>query len=229
MKQILFLILIIFNCSSVSKESIVKPKPIYESLSNIKITKTCSEMLKNLGQDSVKFNYTEFRISCARSENFNPNYSNGTTRSEIETLIEKKEYEKAFIGIRKFLIHDPADIMAYIYMEEIYFKIGKPDMADFFHFIAVNLIDSIIQSGDGTNQNKAFYMISVKEEYSFINLMGFKNLERYTTTDSNGQSYDVFTLENIKTGKKHLVYFNITESFLMMNRMMNKKKDVLKL
>jgi hypothetical protein len=72
---------------------------------------------------------------------------------------------------------------------------------------------SVHESGFGTNFRTAYFVISLDEEYQFLNffgvVQGFEYRGNRRTVDHEGHLFDVFEVHWLKTGQVGEIYFNI--------------------
>jgi hypothetical protein len=221
LRLILFVLINILlqNCrTTMSNDSITGKPRNQRKVSEIQTEKTCMDLRENLLNKPNEVDFFELRIICAREKTFNPNYSNSKTRTEVVNIINARKYDEALEKVKYFFINDPVDIMAHAFADSIFEANKQESLSRFHRFMVNNLLYSIVSSGDGTSPAKAYYMISVKEEYNFLDILGFEIVKRLPTIQESGHYYDVFQVKHPKTGNIHTVYFNIDESFAFTQR-----------
>ena len=79
--------------------------------------------------------------------------------------------------------------------------------AAFHKSVLLGLLNAIQNSGDGMTAKTAFTAITINEEYTFMNIMGYKHSSQ-SLQHIDGHSFDVFEAVDSKNQKVKL-YFNI--------------------
>jgi hypothetical protein len=215
-KLILFLFILSINCKSNSNKSeVLKNKNFRTPLNIVFQNNSCAFLKKNLQQDPDSIDYLEFRYTCSKDKNYNPNYSNSKTREELFQLLEESKYDKVLTKLNDFFKADYSDITSHLIATIVYGKKEKEELVNFHNKVARGLINSILQSGDGSLQNP-FYVISVKEEYNFLDAMNVHIEERLPSKYLEDEIIDIFEIEDNKSKTKmkvHFILINVKELY----------------
>ena len=119
-----------------------------------------------------------------------------------------KQYDKALQHAQLILDKEFVDIDAHHISRIVYKEMGNLRQQDFHQFVTKGLIESILDSGDGKSPETAYLVISVKEEYVILSVLGFK-LEKQSLAGSKGHSYDKMEVKNPRTQEAAIIYFNV--------------------
>jgi len=120
----------------------------------------------------------------------------------------EKQYDKALQHAQLILDKEFVDIDAHHISRLIYREMGNLKQQDFHHFVTKGLIDSILDSGDGKSAETAYQVISVREEYIILSVLGLK-LEKQGLMGSKGHSYDKMEVKNPRTQETAIIFFNV--------------------
>ena len=211
----LFLILFIYCKSNSNKSEILKNRNFRTPLNTVFQNNSCSFLKSNLLQDPDNIDFLEFRYTCSKDKNYNPNYSNSKTREELFQLLDESKYDKVLIKLNEFFKADYSEITAHLIATIIYGKKEKEELVNFHNKVARGLINSILQSGDGSIQNP-FFVISVKEEYNFLDAMNVRIEERLPSKYLDDEIIDIFAIEDNKNKTKmkvHFILINVKELY----------------
>ena len=120
----------------------------------------------------------------------------------------ENQYEKALQHAHLILSKEFIDIDAHHISRIISKEMGNLKQHDFHHFVTKGLIDSILDSGDGISPETAYVVISVREEYIILSVLGLK-LEKQGLMALKGHSYDKMEVKNLRTQETATIYFNV--------------------
>lgn len=153
--------------------------------------------------------HRELRLEYAKSKEFNP-YSMEVAKilEKVQELHSKKDYDAAIQEAEKGLKIDRYNILMLVTLAAVHREKGELEKASQTRQQWISLVDSIIKDRDGMSFEQAYEVISVKEEYAVLRILGLTNLEQ-SLEEHQGSSFDVLTVESKKSGKKFKLYFNI--------------------
>jgi hypothetical protein len=86
------------------------------------------------------------------------------------------------------------------------------ERAAFHRAVFRGLVDSIIGSGDGKSTKTAMVVISVREEYVVLRVLGLTPYKQRVLHEG-GRDYDVMEVKDKKTGESVTRYFDVTIPF----------------
>lgn len=110
-------------------------------------------------------------------KNYNP-YGRPDEMKEIRKILEKDdlsadEYKDLIKLSQKVLDEYPFDLDGVLYMTISNDKLGESDIATVWQDKYRKLIDTILSSGDGISEKTAMHVITTKDEYIIIQILGF--------------------------------------------------------
>lgn len=100
------------------------------------------------------------------------------------------------------------DIDAHMIADQCYRRMGWTASADLHRAISLGLLRSIQQSGDGKSPATAYVVITLSEEYSLLDALGYR-LSRQSMIKSAGHWYDLLEVKDVGSGDETRVFFNI--------------------
>lgn len=150
----------------------------------------------------------EERMAFATSKNFEPYASkNSDALKKVNALMEKNDFETALKEVDEALAADPCDIDLWICKSSILRTKGDEAKANEARQRWFGLVDSILMSGDGKSFETAFKVISVREEYSLMSILGIAPGDQYLVVHE-GVSFDK-RMVTTRDGSKITLYFNV--------------------
>lgn len=105
---------------------------------------------------------------------------------------------------------DPAHIRARMLRAASLRKAERTAEASFHGGIAVRMIKSILDTGDGRTPGSAFTVYRVQEEYEVAKMLGAEVESQALITRGN-RSFDMLTLREAKTQRTARIFFDVTE------------------
>ena len=193
----LFLTLTLFSASIFAQQG---NKPTYENL------------LERVKKSDPAVDFTALRLAYADNP---PKDSKGVdpdVRKAMFSAFNSKNYAKAIENAEKIVQSKFVDINAHLILAASYKEKNDSEKQTFHSYVAEGLIKSILNSGDGKSQEKAFVVISTDEEYVILRIFGLmpgmQSLENV-----NGHHYDRLDATDPKTKQKVTLYFNIDRPY----------------
>lgn len=152
-------------------------------------------------------------------------YGTSSFKSELEKAMDiteptQSDWENALSIVNKQLAKDPASLTSRFYKLNILVKVfgeGSKESIDAYNQLTM-LFYAILSTGDGQSEETAFYITSVSDEYTFMNMIGFRTKAQALVHSDNGQSYDVMDIVD-EDGSESKLYFNITVLMESLNKM----------
>lgn len=143
------------------------------------------------------------------------------TRGAMLAAVTQKEYKKALEYAEKILKEDYVDMDAHTVAYIAYMATGKQDKAKYHEAIANILFLSMVDGGNGDRLETAIEVISVQEEYSFLNHAALeKKSQRIMQAD--GHHYDKMTVVDPASGKTFEIYFCLDKPFNWIQNLLKK-------
>lgn len=229
MKKILFLLMFLLPLNLLNSQVFqsVDIKKIEAEISNENSPYFYPSLFVRYSDNDTTLSLKEYRhlyYGHALQPYFNPNLSSGND---------------SIMALRKYLTGDNVDIKRIIQMAEFslrldpfniggiyilgvsYDKLGDSVNANKWGDKYLKIIKTIWNSGDGKSHETAFKVLSVSDEYSFLEAVGIKFKEK-TLITIGGKTYDIITVEENKLGLEK-VYFDL-ELFYDKDLRINNKK-----
>ncbi len=132
-------------------------------------------------QPDVSF-FTKLRMDYAQQKDSRPDWGLNEDRNAIMVANLAKDYEKVFELSERWLAKVPIDAEIHKVRSNAAAALG--DIKSYMHHrsFAYNLMQSLIQSGDGLTPNTAFKIVSLQEQYSVLEDFGAR-IRGQSTTD----------------------------------------------
>lgn len=168
----------------------------------------------SLGDEKVASKaFKELRFAYTETPQYNP-YGGIKVKigGDMLTAVYNKEYKKALEFAEKILKEDYVDIDAHIVASTAYRESGNQKKADYHQAIFSMLFLSMSEDGHGDELETAIEVISVDEEYSFLNLSGLK-VKSQALLQINGHNYDRLTVVDPVSSKTIKMYFCTDKPF----------------
>lgn len=165
------------------------------------------KLLERVKQNPIKADYTALRMAYTQSPHFNP-YMNGVAvPAQLRQAMQTQDPALMLAGIEKALDIDFMDIEAHIYALNVLYRQGREARGVFHDLFAQGLLQSIMVV-DGRSYETAFKVISIREEYAVVGVMGLQ-VQAQRKCVHEGANFDILTVKNPKTGTDVEYYFNI--------------------
>lgn len=205
MKKIVAIIFIFVFMGIYCSMTVKKPG---DNTGNTNSDSIYNEIVSQIKNGSKDIDFTVLRMAYANSFFYDPYGKDYDVKKSMRRAYNDGDYE-GVVSHAKELIEDIfLDIDSHVFCEMAYKKIGDNEKRDYHGFIALGLLNSIIGSGDGKTPETAFKVISVTEEYALLDMWGLKTSTQWLL-EENGHEYDKLEAEDIDTGEKVMLYFNV--------------------
>ena len=192
-----FALLFLCLCASLPAQSLTEAeaKKIYE---------TDTQKVKT---GDLNFDWKEYRLAAEQGGasyfdwhpvrvKFNQQMNSGDTAAALKSAQEIQH-------------HNMAEPEGHLLALIVYQKLGEQKNAAFEHAVVKAYLDSILSSGDGKLDKTAFVVVSVDEEYFFINLvLGAGLPEQQSLINRDGHSFDLLKVKD-RDGKEMELWFNV--------------------
>ncbi len=221
---LLFVTLLLSNPSySQSDFNTVDRKLIEKLVTDSSLQTFYPKLLSRLTSYDTTLVLEEYRLiyyGFVFQDNYSP-YSDDKSK-EINAAFEKQDFDEVVKICDKVVIKNPVSLKTY-YNKLIALSKLKDISGQFQQLRKVysGLLSAIISSGDGLTCKTAFKVISVSDEYEIM----YKYFEiEKVKSQSLETPCDKITIKPSKTFGNENIYFDVTESFLSMEKMFNKEK-----
>lgn len=166
--------------------------------------------------------FKELRFAYTETPQYDP--YGGRKSKTVEAMmmaITQKEYKRALEYAEKILEEDYVDMDAHMVAYIAYRETGNQEQAAYHKAIDQLLFLSLLDGGNGTKSETAIDVITVDEEYAFLNFSRLKNKSQ-TVLQANGHKYDKMTVVDPATGKTFEIYFCIDKPSLWLQNSLKK-------
>ena len=167
--------------------------------------------LSRLKSGDTSINFTELRMLFAKLPEYNP-YRDLIKLREKENAMWKaykdgKLKEALKLG-NEILEKNYLRSMTHFILARVYEQSNNPEKQKFHDEVFFQLVRSIIESGDGKTPETAMTVISIEEEYTVLDVLGFEQ-EFQELVNKNGKWFDHLQARNHKTGESRDFWFDI--------------------
>lgn len=178
---------------------------------------TFKDLMKRVKSRDTTVNFTDLRMAFTHSDKYKPYYHIfDSSWDRMYQAIHEKKYRRAIRAAKKIFKKNEIDIQAHYACYLAYEGKGDEKKSAYHHFVANGLLLSISKSGDGQSIEDAFQVISIKEEYAFLEWLGLRLVSQSLTGDMEHTMYDHLTVEDIESGDTLVLIFDIS-SILTIN------------
>jgi hypothetical protein len=184
---------------------------------------TYHQLLEKAKQDPDSVNYTALRMAYAHSSEYDPFRFDSEAHAILSQAMDKRDLTAALDALKRLLDAYYLDIHAHMLAVDIYESLGTDKNETFHMKFATGLLDSVMRSGDGTEFEKAFVVISTQEEYALLKVLTLEIIMQ-SLREENGHQYDVFECPHPHTGKIIEVYFNVDLPMSWLDRKLGRMK-----
>ena len=173
-------------------------------------------MIKSVKQDPSSVDYTALRMAWAEYEGYDPLFFVSDEYKQSVDEIYKAEKSGSLVNVRRLCVDHFdkyfVDIAWNATCALAYRSFDSNAEEDFHTAIMRGLGDSVFSSGDGQSPETAFVLVSLSEERFVLHVLGVKKLYQ-ALTEHNGKPYDMWSVEDPKTGNEGSVYFDIERPY----------------
>ena len=205
MKKIVAIIFIFVFMGIYCSTAVRKPG---DNTGNINSDSIYNEIVSQIKNGSEDVDFTELRMVYANSSSYDPYGKDYDVKKSMRRAYDNGDYEGVVRYAKELIGDNFLDINSHVFCGMAYKKMGDKEKRDYHGFIALGLLNSIIGSGDGKTPETAFRVISVTEEYALLDMWGLKMSTQWLL-EENGHEYDKLEAEDIDTGEKVTLYFNV--------------------
>lgn len=186
--------------------------------SSINSYQTLVTKIKN-GDESVDFK--TLRIAYSQTPQYNP-YSEDENMPLMLQALNDKTYPKALEYARKIYEKNFTDMDAHLGARMACREMGDQACYDAHHTTLTNLIDSIMNSGDGAAPESALQVITTREEYIILNVLHLQPKQQ-KLQQINDKAYDVFEVSDSQTNETFTLFFDVTVPYNWLNESLKRK------
>lgn len=171
------------------------------------------------GDTNVDFK--ALRIAYSQTPQYNP-YSEDENMPLMLQALNDKAYPKALEYARKINEKNFTDLDAHFGARMACREMGDKACYDSHHATLANLIDSIMNSGDGTTPQSALQVITTREEYIILKVLNLQPKQQ-KLQQINDKAYDVFEVSDSRNNETFALFFDVTLPYNWLNESLKKK------
>jgi len=179
---------------------------------------------KKVESSDLNFDWKEYRLAAFRGGT--PYFDWHPVRTKFRQQMDSGDTDAALKSANEIISHNMAEPEGHLLALIVYQKLGKQEEASFQHKVVKAYIDSILNSGDGKSSQTAFFVVTVDEEYFYLNIvLGVGLPESQALVVVDGHSFDELKVKD-ENGKEQEIWFNVDTSINSMRDALsgNKKK-----
>jgi len=184
---------------------------------------TYRQLLEKAKRNPDNLDFTALRMAYAQSSGYDPFRFDSEAHAVLSQAMDQRDLTSALNALKRLLDACYLDIHAHMLAVDIYESLRTEEKESFHMRFATGLLDSIMRSGDGTNFEKAFIVISTQEEYALLRVLSLEIIMQ-SLRENNGHQYDVFECPHPHTGKIIEVYFDVDLPMGWLDRKLGRMK-----
>ncbi len=165
-------------------------------------------MLARVKDGDLSIDFQRLRFSYMESPERRAARDLSHERAEMVRAVGDKDFELALkfseVILGAAFIDIDGHLAACVANEEL----QQNWWSDYHKNVFGRLLDSILNRGDGQSMATAYQVISVQEEYAVLRVLGVTPV-RQSLHRSEGHSYDVYAVRDVRSGEGMQVFFNV--------------------
>ncbi len=142
--------------------------------------------LTNYLQNPCPESFLDLRVLVAESPGYNPGNEDEMTLHE---LLEQKDYQGAAAFISSIMPRWCLSPRMYLHSAFVSNKLGDSNSAQIYYFLAQRFLDSILQTGDGS-EDRPYLVMQVADEYVVLARLGKESSVQRLVSRGEGRSLD---------------------------------------
>ncbi|MEO8071817.1 MAG: DUF4919 domain-containing protein [Acidobacteriota bacterium] len=199
-----FILLMNFVIQAQDESKTDKPKETQQKLT----AKDYENLVAKLKSGDTSSDYTALRMAFTETKNYSFQGPKKTERENFFKSFNEKNYKESLKQAEKFLEKNYVDANAHYVAYNSAKELKDNKKADFHKAVLFGLLNSIKNGNDGLSAKTPFSVITIDEEYTMMNFLGYKHSSQ-SLQHADGHTFDVFTATNTKTNEAVKLYFNI--------------------
>ena len=175
-----------------------------------------------LRRGDATVDFTRLRTLSTELPGYEP-YAEGDNQKDMNAAMDRSDFKEALRLARLDLDADYLDIDAHIVTLIASDKTGDTKSSEHHQWIVKQLFASITGSGDGKTANTAYRVVTVREEYATLMILGLRRTKQALVHDGP-HSFDVLTAVDPDTKAESTIYFNIDPIIDHQTKLFSKSK-----
>ncbi len=154
----------------------------------------------------LDINWGEFRVAAAVAEvdggfNWHP------VRERVLAAVEQGKLPAALAGAQTVIDHNMAEPEGHLLAMMVYQQMGRDEEAARERAIVDSIVKSIMTSGDGMSEQKAWVTVSPGEVEFVVSIVLDAEAKSQVVVRTDGHDYDKLTVAG-EDGAEHVLWFN---------------------
>lgn len=166
--------------------------------------------------------FTRLRTLSTELPGYEP-YAEGDNNKDMNAAMGRSDFKEALRLARVDLDADYLDIDAQIVAMIASDKTGDTKSFEHHRWVVKSIYDSITGSGDGKTSATAYRVVTVREEYAALMILGLRRTKQALVHDGP-HSFDVLTAVDPETKAETTIYFNIDPIIAHQTKLFSKEK-----
>jgi hypothetical protein len=167
-----------------------------------------AEILGHVQQGDMTVDFRAFRVAGALKSGPHASMLEAKERAAFRSIAASGDWMGALELAKRALDRNYASLVAHSDAMAAYQAMGKADEAGAHEKILNALLDSIRQSGDGKSPETAYFVVTVQEEYIFLNRVLNVRAKSQDWVRKDGHFYDRLAVPDSTTNQVGYLWFN---------------------
>jgi hypothetical protein len=167
-----------------------------------------AEMLGRIRLGDLTVNFRAFRVAGALKSGPHASILETEERAAFRNIMASGDWTGVLDSAKRALERNYASPIAQYDAMAAYQALGKTDEAAVHERILNALLDSIRQSGDGKSPETAYFVVTVQEEYIFLNRVLHVRATSQDWVRKDGHFYDRLAVPDSTTSQVGYLWFN---------------------
>ena len=178
--------------------------------------RTWLDLLEEAKSEPDNADMTSLRYAYSLSDQYDPYYVDDSIApwiQEARLADEAGDIHGTIQAATRVLATNYMHLESHWRLTDVYLHVGEDEQAVPHQQFLRSCLRSVYHSGDGQSDRTAYVVVSLDEEYRFLELFGpmegyqYQGQARYA--EHNGHAFDIFEVQHTETGQRREIYFNI--------------------
>ena len=177
-------------------------------------------LLARAQKSDPALDFGALREAFTHTKDYHP-YAGESSLDPVITALKSEELDKAQELVDAMLARNYLQLTAHLLARNVAHKRGDEARAEHHKYMLTGLIKAIQSGGDGQSIGGAWNVLWVTEEYTVARLAGLK-VSGQSLISKDGHSYDMLDVQDVESGNKFKLYFNIDKPFNSLGEQLKK-------
>ena len=165
--------------------------------------------------------YIHLYYGFSMQDNYSP-YGKPSVNDALKKALDADKTDKIIELEKKALTEYPFNIRDLYVLSTTLVKKGDTTEGNIYHKKMIEVVKTILSTGNGAADSTAMYVVSVDHEYDLISLLGYKFGSSQALVQTKDGPADKMALQKNEDNLDYL-YFNVSRLFASMEKMFKKK------